>query len=552
MSDSPATTAAPPPDAAGPDMKLFWACFISLIATAFGFIIRAFLLDEWADSYGFDETQKGQIFGVGLWPFAISIVLFSLVIDKIGYGKAMVFAFIAHCASAVITLCLAIFAGEGDGSFSSAAYWTLYVANFVVALGNGTIEAVVNPVVATMFSRDKTKWLNILHAGWPGGLVLAGTITILMGDLDWHYKVALMFLPVFSYGALMLGAKFPINERVASGVSYKEMLREFGMGGALIVSYLMFTEVGNVFGVPQVAIWIAIAVATIGFGAATGFALGRPLFLLLLLIMVPLASTELGVDSWITSLMEKPFAEIGANSGWILVYTSAIMMVLRFFAGPIVHKISPLGLLAVSSVLAIVGLFFLSKATGISILLAATIYAFGKTFFWPTMLGVTAEQFPRGGALTLNAAGGVGMLGVGVVGAQILGFWVDKGVAEEFVARDADRAAEVIEAKNWNFGSYSAVSKAELTDEEVAFYEDTTADEQKETLATATVFPFIMLACYLGLIAYFKTRGGYQAEVITADDGTIRDVVDHTPADPIPEGVAEEQFTGGVEGPAGK
>ena len=553
MSDSPPVTVSPGTAAVegAPDMKLFWACFISLIATAFGFIIRAFLLDEWAESYGFDETQKGQIFGVGLWPFAISIVLFSLIIDKIGYGKAMVFAFVAHVASAIITLCLAVFAGEGNGEFSSAAYWKLYIANFVVALGNGTIEAVVNPVVATMFNRDKTKWLNILHAGWPGGLVLAGTITILMGDLSWQYKVALMFLPVITYGVLMLSAKFPVSERVAAGVSYKEMLREFGMGGALIVSYLMFTEIGNVFGIPQVATWIAIAVATIGFGAAVGFAFGRPLFLLLLLIMVPLASTELGVDSWITSLMEKPFAERGANSGWILVYTSAIMMVLRFFAGPIVHKISPLGLLAVSSVLAIIGLFALSAATGVLILAAATIYAFGKTFFWPTMLGVTAEQFPRGGALTLNAAGGVGMLGVGVVGAQILGFWVDKGVAEDFQTRNPDRAAEVIAEKDWNFGSYSAIKPGNLTAAEKAVVADVTADEQKETLATATIFPFIMLACYLGLIAYFKTRGGYQAEVITGDDGRVKDIVEHTPADPIPAGASEEQFTGGVEGPAG-
>ena len=573
MSDPSATTApaASPDGSAGPDMKLFWACFIALIATAFGFIIRAFLLDGWGETYGFDGTQKGQIFGVGLWPFAISIVLFSLIIDKIGYGKAMVFAFVAHITSAAITIALPYIAGPGneDGSFNAAAYWTLYVANFIVALGNGTIEAVVNPVVATMFARDKTKWLNILHAGWPGGLVLAGTITLLMGGASWQLKVALMFVPVIAYGVLMLSAKFPVSERVAAGVSYKDMLREFGMGGALIVSYLMFTEMGNVLKgmidgfngaeplsdgtstAITIATWVAIAVATIGFGSVVKFAIGRPLFLLLLLIMIPLASAELGVDSWITSLMEKPFEEFGVNSGWILVYTSIIMMVLRFFAGPIVHRISPLGLLAASAVLAIIGLYALSATTGVMILVAATIYAFGKTFFWPTMLGVTAEQFPRGGALTLNAAGGVGMLGVGVVGAQLLGFWVDKGVAEDFTAEYPTRVEEVISDKPWNFGEYKAIAGDKLTAGEQAFVEETTATEQKETLATATVFPIIMLVCYLGLIGYFKSRGGYQAEVITADDGTVQDIVDHTPADPVPEAVSGEQFTGGVEGPAG-
>ena len=558
MSDTPATTAAPPADSP-PDMKLFWACFIALIATAFGFIIRAFLMGTWAEQYGFTETQKGQIFGVGLWPFAISIVLFSLIIDRIGYGKAMVFAFVTHIASAVLTILVPTFAGNGvaEGeTFNSTAYNLLYLANFIVALGNGTIEAVVNPVVATMFARDKTKWLNILHAGWPGGLVLAGTITLIAAGIeDWRIKVALMFLPVLAYGILMLGAKFPVSERVASGVSYKEMLGEFGMGGALIVSYLMFSEIFRVFGLPEIAVYIAMAVATIGFGAAVNFAIGRPLFLLLLLIMIPLASTELGVDSWIEDLMKKPVGELGIESGWVLVYTSLIMMVLRFFAGPIVHKISPLGLLAVSSVLAIIGLFSLSAATGVAILLAATIYAFGKTFFWPTMLGVVAEQFPRGGALTLNAAGGVGMLGVGVVGAQILGFWVDKGVAEEFTAQYPEAAETAVVDKDWGFGAIAPLKAVEPSmvenAEAEAALETLTEEEKKETLATVTIFPFIMLACYLGLIAYFKTRGGYQAEVIRSDDGEVEAVVEHTPADPVPAGVSEEQFTGGVDGPAG-
>ena len=544
-------------------MKLFWACFISLIATAFGFIIRAFLMGEWAAEYGFTETQKGQLFGVGLWPFAISIVLFSLVIDKIGYGKAMVFAFVAHITSAALTIAVPMLAdGKADANgYNATAYNLLYLANFIVALGNGTIEAVVNPVVATMFSREKTKWLNILHAGWPGGLVIAGAITILMGDVNWQYKVALMFLPVIAYGLMMLGSKFPISERVASGVSYREMLKEFGMGGAFLVSFLMFREIGNFFSLPSVAVWVAIAVATIGFGAIVGFSLGRPLFLLLLLIMIPLASTELGVDSWIEDLMKKSVeSEIGIASGWVLVYTSAIMMVLRFFAGPIVHKISPLGLLAASSLLAIVGLFALSKAAGLAIILAATIYAFGKTFFWPTMLGVVAEQFPRGGALTLNAAGGVGMLGVGVVGAPILGYWVDTSVANDLRENQAEVAAEVIDEKPWAWsdltGNYDAVLdervKAQPNGDELATEVKELSDEYKKSnLAIATIFPLIMLVAYLGLIGYFKSRGGYQAEVIVDDEGRVDDVVDHTPADPLPDGADEEQFTGGVAGPAG-
>src|SRR5688500_2325831 len=168
------------------DMKLFYACFVALVTTSFGFILRALMLPEWGREFNLTQTQLGEIAGVGLWPFAISIVLFSLVIDKIGYKTAMIFAFICHIASAVIT----IFA---DG------YWMLYLGTFIVALGNGTVEAVVNPVVATMFPREKTKWLNILHAAWPGGLVLGGILALAMGESTrWEYKIGLILLPTIA------------------------------------------------------------------------------------------------------------------------------------------------------------------------------------------------------------------------------------------------------------------------------------------------------------------------------------------------------------------
>ena len=129
-----------------------------------------------------NAVEKGKISGVGVWPFAVSIILFSLFIDKIGYGRAMVFAFVAHITYAIVVICAPLLlAAPGQVRKQclpgkQAGYWMLYFGNFIFALGNGTVEAVINPVVATMFSRDKTKWLNILHAGWPGGLVLGGLI----------------------------------------------------------------------------------------------------------------------------------------------------------------------------------------------------------------------------------------------------------------------------------------------------------------------------------------------------------------------------------------
>ena len=274
------------------DRKLFWACFMAMITTAFGFIIRALIMNDLAIQFGLSETQKGEIFGVGLWPFAISIVIFSLIIDRVGYGRAMVFAFFCHVVSAIVTICAPmVLAGQGASLEAikhgqSAGYWMLYIGNFIVALGNGTVEAAVNPAVATMFSKQKAKWLNILHAGWAGGLVLGGILTISMAktgvigqmfphEISWQWKVALIFLPTIAYGLMMLGRRFPVNERVAAGVSYRAMLQEVGVLGALIVVALIVAELGKDFGVN---LWIEVVVAAVlvlGFGAMCERLAGR-------------------------------------------------------------------------------------------------------------------------------------------------------------------------------------------------------------------------------------------------------------------------------------
>lgn len=503
---------------------LFWGCFIALIATAFGFIVRAQIIGEWGEEFGLTQTQQGEIFGVGLWPFAISIVLFSLFIDRVGYKAAMIFGFGCHLASVILTV-------------TATGYWSLWFATFIVALGNGTVEAYINPVVATMFSRDKTKWLNILHAGWPGGLVIGGILAISLGAIGgvgWRWQVALLLLPTIIYFIMLIGSKFPVSERVKAGVSYLDMLREFGGGGALVVSWMIIAELGRVIAglmgkgdalasLPMNWIWVSLIIALvigIGFGAVVKSA-GRPLFVLLLIVMIPLATTELGTDSWITELMKPEMVELGIDAGWVLVYTSLIMAILRFFAGPLVHKLSPLGLLAVCTVLAILGLVFLSKATGIAILLAATVYGVGKTFFWPTMLGVVSEQFPKGGALTLNATGAVGMLGVGVLGAQFLGFFQDKNIEGTLEKRDTVVYEQVLGEKPGLFGAYKAVDPAkveELDDTQKALVTEVQDASKKNTLMAVSIFPCIMLVCYIIMFMYFKSRGGYKPVDLDAHD----------------------------------
>ena len=521
------------------DKWTFWTCWICLIATAFGFVTRFSLLNEWGIQFGLNKVQLGEIGGVGVWPFAISIILFSLVIDKIGYGKALGFAFCCHVAYGVIVICAPLMlAAKGASPELVAAgqrkaYWMLYVGSLIFGLGNGTVEAVINPVVATMFPTQKTKWLNILHAGWPGGLVLAGLMTIALGTADWRLKIGLIFLPVAVYGIMMLRAKFPVNERVAAGGSYRGMLQEFGILASIVVAALIVRQFGEVFGWGgglQIGIGAALVIA---FGAYVR-STGRIILLVLMLIMIPLATTEIGTDGWITSLMEPVMTRAHLHPAWVLVYTSFIMLVLRFYAGAIVHRISPLGLLAVSAVIAACGLFFLSAATGILILAAATLYGFGKTFFWPTMLGVVSEQCPKGGALTLNAVGGVGMLAVGVFGFPFIGLLQDKATNKHLQDQQFALHERVTVEKEGILGKYQAVDPdkaALLPAADQKKITDISENAQKGALATMALFPCIMLACYLLLIVYFRSKGGYQAQVLTGHAAN------------------DKEFTGGVTGP---
>jgi MFS family permease len=486
-------------DAQEPSKWLFWTCFASLITTSFGFIIRTQVIGEWGVEFALDETAKGTLLGVGLWPFALSIILLSLVIDKIGYDRALWFAFGCHVVSAIVTI------------FASG-YAMLYWGTFILAIGNGAVEAVINPVVASVYSKEKTKWLNILHAGWPGGMVLGGMlILVLIPNMHWKWKVGLVLIPAIVYGLMMLKAKFPVHERVKAGVPFKAMLQETGFVGAGIVILIAVFAV-----MPAASLLIKLVVAgvlTLAFGLYTK-SVGQPLFIIMLLIMLPLATTELGTDSWITELVNPVMAKVGISGGWVLIYTAFLMMVLRFFAGPIVERLQPLGLLAACSAIAIVGLVLLSKSTGMVIFFAATIYAVGKSFFWPTMLGVVAERFPKGGALTLNGIAGMGMLSVGVIGAVWLGNIQDKSVDTYLEKNNTAIHSQVMgEEKVSLFGKYKPVDQAKVdmqSTENQTIIQDSKVTAKKNALMTVAIFPLIMLISYILLILYFKSKGGYK------------------------------------------
>lgn len=521
--------------------RLLIGCVVSLVATAFGFAVRGAILNDWRVQFNLSQEQIGYLLGAGLFPFAISIVLFSLVIDRIGNRISMAIAFTLHVVSAIITLA-APFALAGAGaspeeiaSGQKLGFALLYLGTFVFALGNGTVEAVVNPVVASLYPRDKTRYLNILHAGWPGGLVLGGLLAIAVSRIDpssvpgslWQWQMGLVLVPTIAYGLLLMGHEFPVNERVAANVPYIDMLREFGAGSCYIVSFFLLAGLSQILvilGVPPLSMGMQAVLALV---PTVLFALyvksfGRPMFVLLLLVMVLLATTELGTDSWIADIMRTV---LGSPTLGILflVWTSLIMFVLRFFAGPIVHKLSPLGLLAASAAMAALGLVWLAKGGSAAgpLFVAATLYGFGKTFFWPTTLGVVSEQYPRGGALMLNAIAGVGMIAVGTIGGPAIGAVLDRDFAAEVRTADPNLAQQVLTTKAGVFGESEGLDpakRAQVTEPaQVQTINSIEHRTKQAALAKIAILPVIMLVIYLGLIAYFRARGGYKAQHLVDD-----------------------------------
>lgn len=526
-----------------PSPLLFWGCFIALITTGFAFVGRLQLLGVWGVEFGLDKQQQGILAGIGIWPFAVSIILFSLFIDRIGYKVAMIFACLSHILWAVLGVA-AYFVSKGGNT--DLAYNLLVVGSLIAALGNGSVEAFINPVVATIYSKDKTKWLNILHAAWPGGLVVMGLIVVMLADdAPWWINVGVIAIPAVIYGLMLIGQKFPVSERVSSGVTYREMLAEFGAFGAMVTGTLIglqvtiFLKEAGVVDVAHRTAWIVgIVVGIISAVAMLVYtkSLGRPLMAVIILIMMPLAITEIGTDGWITAAMEE-FAEANNFPAVaVLIYTSLIMLVLRFFAGPIVKALTPLGLLIISAVLAIIGLTWLSVAQAGVLVVAATLYGLGKTFFWPTMLGIVSEQTPRGGALTLNAISGIGMLACGAIGFPLLGlFQIDthksKLAESEMVTKSLPAIVETVDGKSsltsvtrtpGLFGEYTdvdgdkiAAEIAKVSDKDLATklskeVEDIKNKAPKSSLGKIAIFPVFMLVAYIGLFLYFKSRGGYK------------------------------------------
>jgi len=393
---------------------LLWAGFMAILAEGVGFSIRAGILGDWGAQFGFTQGELGRITGGGLTGFGITIILFSFFTDRVGYGPLMAVAFSFHALSAVVTLAATpVFHALGK----NAAYQCLYWGMFMFALGNGTMEAVVNPMTATLFPRQRTHWLNILHAGWPAGLMLGALLGVLFkaaGHVRWEIQMTMFLIPTLAYGLMMFHQRFPHSEARTHGVTIGRMTEEIGFLGAAVVIALLglwlWSDVLPALGLPGSLGWVVALVAWVGLGLGTNWTTGHWMIAALLALHALVGYVELGTDSWISNITGTILAD-PKKGLMLLLWTSGLMCALRFFAGPIVERINPLGLLFAAASVATVGLFLLGHAgTGIACIIATTIYGLGKTYYWPTMLGVASERFPKGGALLMGLTGTAGML----------------------------------------------------------------------------------------------------------------------------------------------
>jgi MFS family permease len=531
MSNSVRTTSG----GAAPNAKrLLVAGFLAILAAGIGFGIRGGILANWAAEFGFTGAQLGDIGGASFTSFCFGIIVGGVVVDKIGYGKLIVAAFLFHMLSALVTF------GATTGQDQGTAYMFLYIGTFLFGLANGTLEAVANPLVSTLFPENRTHYLNILHASWPAGLVLGGLVGWILGDgmhLSWKLQLGLFLVPTALYGVAFLGQKFPRSEASAKGLSIGEMLREVGLLGALVACVLVglffkdqlgavlafFT--GSSFFTSGAWGYLAWAVAfalLMVVGINTNFSTGSLLLFVLFITHALLGSVELGTDSWIQNITGNILTP--AQGKVLFVFTSLLMFSLRFCAHFIeTHlKVSPVGLLFICALLAVVGLRMVSGIdTFVGAMVALAVYASGKTFFWPTMLAIVGDRFPRTGAVAMSIMGGIGMMSAGLLGGPGLGYAKDRFTAEhlsatapaiyeQYKAPVPSKFLFLSEVRGLDGTKLSAAQTAAVKTPEQQTVSDASIVGDRETLKADSFIPAAMAAIYLLLFLYFKAIGGYK------------------------------------------
>jgi len=364
----------------------FVASCIALVATAMSFAIRGDLMGDFERLFALTKTDVGWIAGAAFWGFGLSILVGGPLCDLVGMGTLLRLAAAGHIGGAIATVAAPNFA-------------VLFAATLVIGIANGLVEAAINPLIATLYSSDKTRRLVALHAWFPGGIVIGGVLSFLLTQAGryapafapyagWQAKMLLLLVPSAAYAALFAGRRFPPTERAAAGVPFADMFRE----------------------------------------------MRRPLFVVIWLCMWLTAATELGPGQWVSNIFNDVMKSAAQAGILVLVWINGIMYVMRQFAAGVAHRVSPVALIACTAVAAALGLFLLGTArTPLVAFASAALFAAGTAFWWPTMLGITSERFPRGGALLLAVVGATGSISTAIAG-PVMGWINDRFGAERVLS----------------------------------------------------------------------------------------------------------------------
>src|SRR5688572_25961558 len=361
--------------------RLFFGICLALIPTGASFALVSNILIPLKQQFILTNYQVGLIGGAALWGMAISLLVMGPLLEGFGLKNGARLAFAGHLTG--ITLMIAAVTRVGDPS----AFWMLMAGAAILAAGNGMIEVTGNPLVAALYPDEKTKHLNWFHAFFPIGIVIGGITGFLLANYGgrfayWPYQIGVIYLPILVYGAMLLPQAFPKTENAEAGIPVGEMFR---------------------------------------------YTLTNPLFLLMLLMMAITTSMELGPMRWIPAVLQAN----GLHGILVLVWISGWMVVLRALAGHFVERLQPTGMLLTAAILTGSGLFLLSYADGTwTAFAAATVFAWGVAFFFPTMVGVVSEKMPRTGSLGIVLTAGVGLGMAGAVGVPTMGKLADGYLAE--------------------------------------------------------------------------------------------------------------------------
>ncbi|MEY4270006.1 MAG: hypothetical protein RLZZ58_1222 [Pseudomonadota bacterium] len=344
--------------------SIYWICVLALFTAAFANAVRAgaagamkaALLDP------IDARHSGEMIGTVLGSsflgFAVSLLVISPLLDRFGAKRVILFAAACFIAGPGLVL---LAAGAGGST-----YVLLNVAMVIWGFGWGATEASINPVIASSYADDKTGKLNALHAWWPAGIIAGGLLSVIFFKslgLSWELLVGLTLVPGVVLMLWAMRHDFPQTESAVQGVGFAEMIAE---------------------------------------------PFKRPTFWIFFAIMFLTASAELAPGAWVDVTLTQT---VGMSGILVLVYVSAIMFVMRHFAGPLAHRFSDMGLLLICTVPAALGLYLLSVANSpTTALVAATLWAIGVCFMWPTMLAAASRRFPRSGPWGIGLIGFAGAL----------------------------------------------------------------------------------------------------------------------------------------------